>query len=136
MQPHRSFAVAGWIVLAATVVTTLAALATATVGIAGLTGQRDYTHRISLVPGTDLVELTYHPSWEVVAATEVCPRINLDDPRSDCQNVILRDADGPREDLPFLLPEDDIRAESAQSRAASASMPSRGGTPSSPRSTG
>lgn len=113
MHPHRSFTLASWIALAATVVMTLAALLVAAVGVAGLSGQREYTHRISLIPGTDLVELTYQPSWDVVAGTDVCPRINLDRPRLDCENVVLRDADGPREAPPFLLPEDDIRAESA-----------------------
>lgn len=112
-RPH-SFTVAAGIALAATVVMTFAALATATVGVAGLTGQRDYTRQVSLVPGTHLLDVTYQPSWEVVAATEVCPRINLDAPRPDCENVILRGADGPRKDRPYLLPEDDVRAESAQ----------------------
>ena len=72
-----------------------------------------YPHRVSLVPGTDLVEVTFQPSWEVRAANDVCPRINLRNPRTGCENVILREEDGPREDPPFLLPEEDIRAVSA-----------------------
>lgn len=113
MRRDRSFMVASWIALAASVVTTLGALLIATVGVAGLTGRSDHTHRISLVPGTHLLDVSYQPSWEVRAFTEVCPRINLRHPRRECENVLLRDADGPREDPPFLLPDDDIRAVSA-----------------------
>lgn len=113
MRPGRSFKVASWIALAAAVVTMLAALWVGAAGIAGLTGQGDYRHRISLLPGTDLLEMTYQPSWEVVAFADVCPRINLRDPQHDCENVIFRDADGPRQDKPFLLPDDEIRAVSA-----------------------
>lgn len=113
MRQNRSFTVASWIALAAAVVTTLAALLTAAVGVAGLTGWSDYSQRISLVPGTHLLDVTYQPSWEVRASTEVCPRINLRDPRHDCENVLLRGAHGPRQDRPFLLPDDDVRAVSA-----------------------
>ena len=104
---------AGWIAMAAAVITTLAALLTAAVGVAGLTGWSDYAHRISLIPGTHLLDVSYQPSWEVRAAIGVCTRINLRDPRRDCENVLLRDERGPREDPPFLLPDDDIRAVSA-----------------------
>jgi hypothetical protein len=113
MRQNRSFMVASWIALAASVVTALGALWVAAVGVAGLTGRSDYSHRISLVPGTHLLDLSYQPSWEVGASTEVCPRINLRNPRRDCENVLLRDALGPRQDPPFLLPDDDIRAVSA-----------------------
>jgi hypothetical protein len=114
MRQNRSFKVASWIALAAAVITTLGALLVAAVGVAGLTGRSDYSHRISLVPGTHLLDMSYQPSWEVRASPEVCPRINLRHPRRDCENVVLRDAHGPRENPPFLLPDDDIRAESAQ----------------------
>src|SRR5919107_5537909 len=114
MRRNRSFRVAGWIALAASVVTTLGALVIAAVGIAGLTGRSDYAHRISLVPGTHLLDISYQPSWEARAYAEVCPRINLRHPRSDCENVLLHGAHGPRQDRPFLLPDDDIRAASAQ----------------------
>ena len=114
MRRNRSFRVAGWIALAASVVTTLGALVIAAVGIAGLTGRSDYAHRISLVPGTHLLDISYQPSWVARAYAEVCPRINLRHPRSDCENVLLHGAHGPRQDRPFLLPDDDIRAASAQ----------------------
>jgi hypothetical protein len=39
MRDDRSFTFAGWIALAAAVVTALAALQTAAVGVAGLTGR-------------------------------------------------------------------------------------------------
>jgi hypothetical protein len=113
MRYDRSFTVAGWIALAAAVVTTLGALWVAAVGVAGLTGASDYSHRISLVPGTHLLDLSYQPSWEVRASAVVCPRINLRDPRRDCENVLLHDADGPRQHTPFLLPDQDVRAVSA-----------------------
>src|SRR5687767_9033717 len=113
MRQDRSFMMASWIALAAAVITTLGALLIAAVGVAGLTGGSDYAHRISLIPGTHLLDMSYQPSWEVRASTEVCPRINLRNPRRDCENVLLRDAHGPREDPPFLLPSDDIRAVSA-----------------------
>jgi hypothetical protein len=113
MRRNRSFMVASWLALAASVVTTLGALWVAAVGVTGLTGWSDYSHRISLVPGTRLLDMSYQPSWEVRAFTEVCPRINLRNPRRDCENVLLRDAHGPRQDPPFLLPDDDIRAVSA-----------------------
>ncbi|KAA1426585.1 DUF2975 domain-containing protein [Nocardioides antri] len=113
MRQNRSFMTASWIALAAAAITTLGALLIAALGVAGLAGWSDHSHRISLVPGTHLVDLSYQPSWEVRAYTEVCPRIDLRHPRRDCENVILRDADGPREDPPFLLPDDDIRAVSA-----------------------
>jgi hypothetical protein len=112
MRRNRSFRVAGWIALAASVVTTLGALVIAAVGIAGLTGRSDYAHRISLVPGTHLLDISYQPSWEARAYAEVCPRINLRHPRSDCENVLFHGAE-PRADRPFLLPDDDIRAVSA-----------------------
>jgi hypothetical protein len=114
MRQNRSFKVASWIALAAAGLTTLGALLVAAVGVAGLTGRSAYSHRISLVPGTHLLDMSYQPAWEVRASTEVCPRINVRHPRRDCENVVLRDADGPREDPPFLLPDDEIRAESAQ----------------------
>lgn len=113
MGRDRSFMVASWIALAASVVAALGALLVAAAGVAGLTGWSDYDHRISLIPGTHLLDMSYQPSWEVRAYTEVCPRINLRNPRSDCENVLLRDAAGPREDPPFLLPDDDVRAVSA-----------------------
>lgn len=113
MGRNRSFMVASWIALAASVVTTLGALLIAAVGVAGLTGSSDYAHRISLVPGTHLLDMSYQPSWEVRASTEACPRINLRHPQLDCENVLLRDAHGPRQDPPFLLPDEDIRAVSA-----------------------
>ena len=113
MGRHRSFRAAGWVALAASVVTTLGALWVAAVGVAGLAGWSDYPDRVSLLPGTHLLDLSYQPSWEVRAFTEVCPRINLRDPRHDCENVLLRDAHGPRQDRPYLLPDDDIRAVSA-----------------------
>jgi hypothetical protein len=109
MRQDRSFVVASWIALAASVITTLGALLVAAVGVAGLTGS-EYAHRISLVPGTHLLDMSYQPSWEVRAFAEVCPRINLRDPRRDCENVLLRDAHGPRQEQPFLLPDDEIRA--------------------------
>lgn len=114
MREHRSFAAAGWIALIAAALTTLAALVVAAAGVAGLTGWKDYPHQVNLIPGTSLLELNYQPSWEVRAAAEVCPRINLRAPRTDCENIILRGADGPRQDPPFLLPEQDLRAVSAQ----------------------
>jgi hypothetical protein len=110
MRQDRSFVVASWIALAASVITTLGALLVAAVGVAGLTGGSEYAHRISLVPGTHLLDMSYQPSWEVRAFAEVCPRINLRDPRRDCENVLLRDAHGPRQEQPFLLPDDEIRA--------------------------
>ena len=113
MGQHRSFTVASWIALAAAVGATLGALLVAAVGVAGLGGWSDYPHRISLVPGTHLLDVSYQPSWEVRAFPEVCPRINLRLPRSDCENVLLHGARGPRQDPPFLLPDDDVRAVSA-----------------------
>ncbi len=113
MRRNRSFRLASWIALAAFLVATLGALLIAAVGVAGLAGWSDYRHRISLVPATHLLDMSYQPSWEVRAFTEVCPRINLRHPRRDCETVLLRDAHGPREDRSFLLADDDIRAESA-----------------------
>lgn len=113
MRQHRTFKVAGWIALAAAVVTAVGALGVAVVGVAGLTGASDYSHRISLVPGTDLLEMRYQPSWEVRASADVCRRINLLDPQRDCENVLLHDAQGPRQDHPFLLPDEEIRAVAA-----------------------
>jgi hypothetical protein len=113
MRRNHSFMVASWIALTASVVTTLGALFVAAVGVAGLTGWSDYYHRMNLVPGTHLLDMSYQPSWEIRAFTEVCPRINLDQPRRDCENVLLRDARGPRQDDHILLPDDEIRAVSA-----------------------
>ncbi|HEX4977066.1 MAG TPA: DUF2975 domain-containing protein [Nocardioides sp.] len=113
MRHSRSFTMASWIALTAAIVATLGALVTAALGIAGLTGRSDHTHRISLVPGTHLLDVSYQPSWEVGASVEVCPRINLRQPRTDCENILIRDARGPREDGPFLLPDDDVRAVAA-----------------------
>lgn len=114
MPRNRSFTVASWIALVATVVMTLGAVWVAAVGVAGLTGRSDHSHRISPLPGTDLLRMSFEPSWEVRASTRVCPRINLDDPRTDCENFILRGDLGPRQDYPFLYPNEDIRAVSAQ----------------------
>jgi hypothetical protein len=113
VRHNRGFTVASWIALVAAVITTLGALLIAAIGVAGLTGRSDYAHRVSLIPGTHLLDMSYQPSWQVRAATEVCPRINLRHPRRDCENVLLHGAHGPREDFPLLLPDDDIRAESA-----------------------
>jgi hypothetical protein len=114
MRQDRSFQMASWAALAAAVIATLGALLTGAVGVAGLAGWSDHSHRISLLPGTGLVEVGFQPSWEVRAATEVCPRINLRHPRRDCENFLLRDEHGPPADPPFLLPDDEIRAVSAE----------------------
>lgn len=110
MRQNRSFTLAGWIALAAAAALTLGALAISAIGVLGLSGAKDYPERVSVVPGTHLLDVTFQPSWAVRAYADVCPRINLDKPRTDCQNVILRGADGPRQDDPYLLPEDDLRA--------------------------
>lgn len=114
MGHERSFTIASWIALAATVLTAGAALLTIALGLIGLAGWSDYDHRVSLVPGTDLLDLEYQPSWEVRAGAVVCPRIDLAQPRQDCENIVLRGADGPREEAGVLLPEEDLRAVAAE----------------------
>lgn len=113
MKSTRGFTVASWVALAATLLTTLSAVVVVAIGAVGLTGGGDFARRVTLLPGTHLLDVSYQPAWEVIASAEVCPRINLDSPRLDCQNVIFRGADGPREQPPFLLPDEEIRATSA-----------------------
>lgn len=93
MRHNRAFAITAWIALAAAAVTTLAALAVATTAVSVLSGRTELPHRISLIPGTDLLDLTYQPSWEVAAYIDVCPRIDLDvDPSElDCEYVQFHD---------------------------------------------
>jgi len=78
MRRNRTFAIAAWIAFSAAVCTTLAALLLTAVAISGLSGRTALSNQINLIPGTDLVELTYQPSWEVGAYMDVCPRIDLD----------------------------------------------------------
>lgn len=113
MRRDRSFMVASWMALVATAFVTLGALLVAAIGVAGLAGWSDHSHRFSLLPGTDLVQFSHEPSWEVRASTEVCPRIDLREPRRDCENFVLHRHDH-RQEGDVLLPDEDIRAVSAQ----------------------
>lgn len=106
MHRNRAFGVASWIALLASAITALGALATAAGGVAGLSGWSDYPARISLVPGTGLLDVTYQPSWGARAVTEVCDRIDLQAPRSDCESIVLEHTEGQRLDGHVVLPSD------------------------------
>lgn len=110
MRRNRAFAVAGWIALSAAVCTTIAALVLTAVAVSGLAGRTALPQRINLIPGTDLLELTYQPSWEVAAYADVCPRIDLDvDPTNlDCEYVHFHHLE-ERLDGHVVIP-DDVRA--------------------------
>jgi hypothetical protein len=97
----------GWLV------TVLLALLVAVAGVAGLSGWSDYHYRISLVPGTHLLDVSYQPSWGVSTGTQVCPRIDLGDPRYDCENVVLEDSRGQLLDGD-VVSQSDVRPVSAQ----------------------
>lgn len=110
MGRHRTFAIAAWITFSAAVCTALAALLLTAVAVSGLTGRTGLPHQINLIPGTDLVELTYQPSWEVSGYTDICPRIYLDADTSelDCDGVVLQHL-GPHQEDSVVLP-GDVRA--------------------------
>jgi hypothetical protein len=93
MRRSRTFVIASWIALAAAVCTALAALTLTAVAVSGLSGRSELSQQINLIPGTDLVELTFQPSWEAGAYIDVCPRIDLDvDPTTlDCEYVQFHD---------------------------------------------
>ncbi|MFD7073972.1 DUF2975 domain-containing protein [Nocardioides sp. NPDC059952] len=89
-MPHnRAFAIASWFALAAAACATVAALVLTAVAVSGLSGRTELPHKVSLIPGTDLVELTYQPSWDVGAYFDICPHIDPDvDPADlDCEYV-------------------------------------------------
>ncbi|MGH3499591.1 MAG: DUF2975 domain-containing protein [Nocardioidaceae bacterium] len=96
MRRHRAFRVASWLALVAWVATTLCALLIAGAGTAGLTGATDYRYRISIIPTTHLLDLTYQPSWGVQAGGMVCRQIRITDPQQRCDNIVLQDARGQR----------------------------------------
>lgn len=113
MRRNRSFRVASWIALGLSVVTVLGAVLVGAVGVAGLAGWRDYPDRISLVPGTHLLDVTYQPSWEARAFLDVCRRVDVARPARGCESVVLHGPDGSREDGSVLVPDDHVRAVSA-----------------------
>lgn len=93
MRRNRTFAIAAWLAFSAAVCTTLAALMLTAVAVSALSGRSEHTQQFNLIPGTDLVELTYQPSWQAGAYIDVCPRIDLDvDPSTlDCEYVQFHD---------------------------------------------
>ena len=109
MRRNRTFAIAAWIAFSAAVCTTLAALLLTAVAISGLSGRTALSNQINLIPGTDLVELTYQPSWEVGAYMDVCPRTDLDvDPTTlECEYVQFHDLNYMGGDVEIP---DDVRA--------------------------
>jgi hypothetical protein len=110
MRRNRTFAIAAWIAFSAAVCTTLAALVLTSVAISGLSGRTELSHQINLIPGTDLVELSYQPSWEVGAYADVCPRIDIyvDPTNLDCEYIHFRHLE-ERLDGNVVIP-DDVRA--------------------------
>ncbi|HET7305548.1 MAG TPA: DUF2975 domain-containing protein [Segeticoccus sp.] len=97
----------GWLV------TVLVALLIALAGVSGLSGWSDYHYRISLLPGTHLLDLSYQPSWGVTTGTRVCPRIDLGDRQDDCESVVLQDSRGQVLDGQVVR-QSDVRPVSAQ----------------------
>ena len=110
MRHNRAFAIAARIALVAAAVTTLAALAVAATAGSGLSGRTELPQRISLIPGTDLLDLNYQPSWEVAAYADICPRIDLDvDPTNlDCEYAHFHHLETQQEG--FVVIPDDVRA--------------------------
>lgn len=94
MRRHGAFRVASWVALVAWVATTLCALLIAGAGTAGLTGATDYRYRISIIPTTHLLDLTYQPSWGAQVGGTVCRQIRITRPQQDCDNIVLEDARG------------------------------------------
>jgi hypothetical protein len=101
MRRQKAFRIASGCALVAWVGMTLSALLVATFGIIGLAGWGDYTYRLLDVPYLPL-HLEFQPSWEVVQDGEVCDRVNLRDPATDCYNIVLRHGE-LRMDGPVLL---------------------------------
>jgi hypothetical protein len=110
MRRNRTFTIAAWIALSAAVCTAIAALALTAVAVSGLSGRTELSHQINLIPGTDLVEVTYQPSWEVGAYIDACPRIDIDvDPTDlDCEYIHFRHRE-ERMEGNVVIP-DDVRA--------------------------
>ncbi|GGU09484.1 DUF2975 domain-containing protein [Nocardioides albus] len=110
MRRNRTFAIAAWVAFTAAVGTTLAALILTAVAISGLSGRTALSNQINLVPGTDLVQVTYQPSWEVGAYIDVCPRIdiNVDPATLDCEYINFRHRE-ERMEGNVVIP-DDVRA--------------------------
>lgn len=111
MTRQRMIAIGSWGTL---VVALLLTVGAATVGIAGIRdlaspGPSSGSGRVELIPGTDLLTLDHRPSWKAVAGNDLCPRIDRDAPRDDCENAILYRG-SPRQEGSGILPDPDVRA--------------------------
>lgn len=89
MSTAKAFRIATGAALATWVGTLVLAAIIALSGIVGLSGQGDYRYDVDVpLPGVSL-DVGFQPSWGVVQVGDVCDRVNLRDPRSDCYNVVL-----------------------------------------------
>ena len=108
MPRQKAFRIASGFALVAWVGTALVALLVAVFGVIGLTGWGDYRYQVDVpVPGLSL-HLNFQPSWQVGQAADVCDRINLYAPASDCYNIALKQGD-PQMDGHVML-QSDVRA--------------------------
>ena len=74
----------------------LAALVTAGVGVAGLTGWSDsFVQRVDLTGGLGLVTVDVAPTWEGVSGAEICRSVDIVDYPTDCLAFVLNDGVTP-----------------------------------------
>lgn len=108
---QRAFRIASGFALAAWIGTTLAALMVAVFGVIGLAGWGDYPQKVEAsVPGLSL-NVGFQPSWTVTQDGDVCQRVDLNDPSTDCFNLVLHRGE-PQNDGSTLL-QGDVRPVSA-----------------------
>ena len=75
--------------------TLLAAVVTAGVGVAGLTGWSDsFVQRVDVSAGLGLVVLDVAPTWEAGGVREICAEIDIDDYPTECLAFVLSDHAG------------------------------------------
>lgn len=89
MRRQKAFRIASGFALLAWVGAALSALLVATLGVIGLAGWGDYTYRVEApVPGLS-VYAQFQPSWTVHQNAEVCDRLDVRNPETECYNFVL-----------------------------------------------
>ncbi len=93
MTRTRAFLTGRWLALVACGLTLLTAAVIAGAGVAGLAGWVDrYSYSVPVLPGTDLVTVSFQPSWDSGSVTEVCREIRLR-PHPSCAGLLLSDTE-------------------------------------------
>lgn len=110
---RRGFVWASYVVLVGWVGALLLAAIGAGAGASAALGWTDsYQQRISLIPGTDLLEVDVAPTWEIEGGGPICEPVRVSDYDPDCYGFVLAKGE-QRLDGDTVVP-GDVRAVKAE----------------------